>query len=172
MYFSALRVLPVVPFPIPACTAAERRLWARKRADDSVPDSASVGIIIICCGRTTHRIVQAKLGTLLREAGTQGFQSRESLAVAVAVAAATSCGQRDCRLTSLVVVLRVRLRGSALIHQLVLSSGSRLWTLKTLFSLSSSRDLSGECLRIAEYRCACLCVGLAIAQSASLKGKP
>jgi hypothetical protein len=76
----------LIPFPIPAaCTAAERRLWARKRADDSVPDSASVGIIIICCGRTAHRIVQAKLGTLLREAGTQGFQSRESLAVALSL---------------------------------------------------------------------------------------
>jgi hypothetical protein len=73
---------------------------------------------------------------------------------------------------SLVVVLRVRLRGFASIHQLVSTSGSRLLTLETLFFLSSSRDLSGECLRIAECRCACLCVGLAIAQSALLKGKP
>jgi hypothetical protein len=62
-----------------------------QRSSASVPDSAS-----ICCGRTAHRIVQASKQSwalyFASSPGTQGFQSRESLAVAVA--AATSCGQQ------------------------------------------------------------------------------
>jgi hypothetical protein len=88
--FSARRVLPVV-LPIPACTAAELGCGQEQRSSASVPDSAS-----ICCGRTAHRIVQASKQSwalyFASSPGTQGFQSRESLAVAVA--AATSCGQQ------------------------------------------------------------------------------